>query len=210
MNEVAITGDKRMTVKEVAQAFNCAESTIQKHIKDIFPEIVQHGKTTWLTEKQVTQIKLELGVHGNSLPSSGLPKTLLEKQMLIRQASMLQDEIIADLTRELEESNKQLQMQAPKVDFYDAVTGSNDAIDMKNAAKVLNMGIGRNILFDILRENKILMADNSPYQKYIDSGYFRVIESKWNTPDGETRISLKTVVYQKGIEFIRKVVRDSK
>jgi len=98
MNEVAITGDKRMTVKEVAQAFNCDERTIQLKVKEFFPEIVQHGKTTWLTEKQVTKIKLKLGVHSNSVSSFGLPKTLLEKQMLIKQASMLQDEIIADLT----------------------------------------------------------------------------------------------------------------
>jgi phage antirepressor YoqD-like protein len=50
------------------------------------------------------------------------------------------------------------------------------------------------------------MPDNKPYQKYIDNGYFRVIEQKWTRPDGETVISFKTLVYQKGIDYIRKIV----
>ena len=94
----------------------------------------------------------------------------------------------------------------PKAEFYDAVTDSTDAIDVGNAAKVLNMGVGRNTLFKILRDNKILMHDNIPYQEFIDRGYFRTIEQKYNKPDGSTQISIKTVVYQKGLDFIRKLL----
>lgn len=43
-------------------------------------------------------------------------------------------------------------------------------------------------------------------QKYIDAGYFRVIESKYVTPLGETKISLKTVVFQKGVAYINKLL----
>ena len=98
---------------------------------------------------------------------------------------------------------------APKADFFDQVTNSKDAIEMKEAAKVLNMpGIGRNNLFQILRDKKILMENNTPFQTFIDRGYFRVIESKWVTPEGETKINLKTVVYQKGLDFIRRTVTE--
>lgn len=95
---------------------------------------------------------------------------------------------------------------APKVEFFEQVTGSKDTVDMAQAAKVLNMGIGRNKLFELLRDNKVLQQNNQPYQKYIDCGYFRVIESKFTKPTGDTSINLKTVVYQKGLNHIRKLI----
>lgn len=107
------------------------------------------------------------------------------------------------------ELQSQIQEMTPKVEFYDAVTGSNDTIDMGTAAKVLNMGIGRTRLFALLRDKKILQPNNQPYQRYIDDGYFRIIESKYIKPDGSTNISIKTVVYQKGLDYIRKVVSES-
>jgi len=99
---------------------------------------------------------------------------------------------------------EKLAIMAPKADFYDAVTGSNDTIDMSQVAKTLDMGIGRNKLFELLRSKKILDNRNQPYQAYVDRGYFRIIESKYQKPDGSTHISLKTVVYQRGLDFIRR------
>ena len=78
---------------------------------------------------------------------------------------------------------------------------------MKAVANTLHFkNVGRNKLFDILRTEKILMGNNMPYQKYVDCGYFRTIEQKYSTPDGEVRINVKTLVYQKGVEYIRKVL----
>ena len=94
------------------------------------------------------------------------------------------------------------------MEFYDDVTGSKDTIDMKEVAKILNIkGIGRNKLFEILRNKHILDRNNQPYQKYVDAGYFRIIESRFNLPDGEIKISLKTVVFQKGLDFIRNNIK---
>jgi len=106
--------------------------------------------------------------------------------------------------------NEQLQLEArenaPKVEFFEQVTGSKDTVDVGQAAKVLNIGIGRNKLFELLRDKKVLQNNNQPYQKYIDCGYFRVIESKFTKPNGDTSINLKTVVYQKGLNYIRKLI----
>lgn len=46
-------------------------------------------------------------------------------------------------------------------------------------------------------------------QKYVDRGYFRVIETPYSLPDGTQRINLKTVVFQKGVDFIRKVIKQN-
>lgn len=111
------------------------------------------------------------------------------------------------LEAENAEKEKQLIEQAPKVDFYNCVTGSKDTMDMKEVAKVLNYAtLGRNKLFELLRLANVLDRNNLPYQKYVDAGYFRIIESRYTMPDGETKISLKTVVFQKGIDFIKNVI----
>lgn len=107
---------------------------------------------------------------------------------------------------QIEKQNQLLLEQKPKVDFFEAVTGSKDTIDIGTVAKVLNKKIGRNKLFEILRDKNILMASNMPYQKFIDCGYFRVIETKYNKPDGSTHIGFKTLVYQKGVNYINKII----
>jgi anti-repressor protein len=110
------------------------------------------------------------------------------------------------LAQALEETSAKLIEAQPKAEFYDQVTSSKDAVDMASAAKVLNMGIGRNKLFELLRDEKVLQGNNQPYQKYIDNGCFRVIESKFTKPNGDTSINLKTVVYQKGLTYISKLI----
>lgn len=107
----------------------------------------------------------------------------------------------------IEEQKQKLIEAEPKVEFYDTVTGSDTTIDLGQAAKVLNYkGLGRNRLFQYLREKDILMHNNAPYQKYVDAGYFRLIETTWNMPNNDSMIYLKTVVYQKGLDFLSKVI----
>lgn len=95
---------------------------------------------------------------------------------------------------------------APKVEFFESVAESKDAVEMKAVSSTLNyVAVGRNKLFAILREQKVLQSNNIPYQKYIDAGYFRTIETKKNCGT-EVRIFIKTLVYQKGLDYIRKLL----
>jgi len=123
----------------------------------------------------------------------GVPKSFKEALYLAAQ----QQEIIEQQQALIAES-------APKAEFYDQVTGSKDCIDMAEVAKVCNLGIGRNRLFQFLRDEKILQQSNQPYQSEIDSGHMRMVESKYTKPDGSVCINLKTVVMQKGVDFIIK------
>ena len=80
-------------------------------------------------------------------------KRLKEKPPLsIEQMTMI---VISEMQKKIEE-------QKHKVEFYDAVTGSSDTIDIGQAAKVLNLGYGRNRLFEILREKNILQNNTEP------------------------------------------------
>lgn len=114
--------------------------------------------------------------------------------------------LAANQQEQIEAQSKLLLEQKPKVEFANAVLGSQDSIDMGSVAKVLNKNIGRNRLFQLLRDKKVLQQNNIPYQAMIDRGYFRTIEQKYTKPDGSIHISIKTMVYQKGVAYINKIM----
>ena len=62
---MTVYGEKHMTVREVAEILNCSPETIRANGKDLFPEVFINGKTTYLTEAQVTAIKLKIQGHHN-------------------------------------------------------------------------------------------------------------------------------------------------
>lgn len=108
----------------------------------------------------------------------------------------------------ISQKDKQIEQMKPKAEFFDAVADSKTAISMNEVSKVLGIkGYGRNNLFEFLRNNGILDRWNVPYQRYIDCGWFRVIEQKY-TRNGEPCVSTKTLVYQKGVDAIRKKIMD--
>ena len=80
---------------------------------------------------------------------------------------------------------------------------------MNQMAKLLkdeNIPIGRNRLFEILRKKEILRNNNETYQKYIESGYFKVKENTYDTPYG-TKTYIKTYVTGKGQIWITEKLR---
>ena len=115
--------------------------------------------------------------------------------------------LAADLQEENERQQKLLMEQAPKVEFYDDVVDSKDALPMAMVAKTLNMGIGRNKLFSFLRGKKVLRWNNEPYQDFVEKGWFRCVESKYTKPNGDVCVNIKTVVLQKGLDGIRKLLK---
>jgi len=149
--------------------------------------------------KVADEILPSIRKHGAYMTAEVIERTLTDPDYIIKLATIIKGEREAKLIAQ----HKVLELQ-PKADFYDTVTGSKDSIDIGTVAKVLNFGKGRNTLFKILREHKILMANNVPYQEFCDRGYFRVIESTFTKSNGDTCISYKTVVFQRGIDFIRR------
>lgn len=107
------------------------------------------------------------------------------------QESMSGDELMArailfaqSKINELESKNKQLldkiQIDKPKVDFAEAVGSCKGTISVGTFASVLfdtcGIKLGRNKLFKWMQENHILKKDTTPYQIYLNRGWFEVIE----------------------------------
>ena len=92
----------------------------------------------------------------------------------------------------------------PKAAFFDRVADSSDSFSLAETAKMLETeGYGRNNLIKFLRREGILMASNVAKQRYIDRGYFHIVQSEYLAPDGTPRVKAVTRVYEKGVNFIR-------
>lgn len=119
---------------------------------------------------------------------------LLEKAILVAQRKIAErDRIIAQQKEKIEE-------QQPLVDFAVHVSQTKDTIDMDEMAKIAqgeNISIGRNRLIKWLKEKKVLKDNRTPYQTFIDRGYFDVVETKKETMYG-TMVFPKTVITGKG------------
>jgi anti-repressor protein len=95
----------------------------------------------------------------------------------------------------------QLEAQAPKVAFADAVGNAENTQTISQVAKVI--GIGPRKLFAFLRENGVLMVNDLPYQHHLECGRFKVIEVAYKNGAGEDRMKLQTRVTGKGVTFIQ-------
>lgn len=125
---------------------------------------------------------------------------------------MTEEEIVGKAfliqTRRLKEAHEQIALLAPKAEFYDAAMSSESLLSMEEVAKILDMGFGRNNLFEFLRREKILRANNIPYQRFVNAGYFKLIEKTYSTPEKRHVVSTVCYVKQKGLDYIRKLVKD--
>lgn len=129
---------------------------------------------------------------------------LLEKAILVAQRKIAErDKIIAEQKEKIAE-------QKPLVDFANHVSQTKDTIDMDEMAKIIrdeNINIGRNRLIKWLKEKKILKDNRTPYQKYIERGYFDVVEVEKDTNYG-TKVFPKTVITGKGQIWITEKLRN--
>lgn len=69
--------------------------------------------------------------------------------------------------------------QKPAVEFTETVQSGQCNISMKDCAKAL--GLGRNTMMSILRDESVLMKCNTPYQSFIERGYFTVYQTTSKT-----------------------------
>jgi len=152
----------------------------------------------WITSVVIPSIRK----HGGYL----LDQENLSTEEILARAVLLSDSVIKEKQKKIELLKTKIEIDQPKVEFYDELASCDNAISIAATAKAIGIAnIGRNTLFDILRKKHILDKENQPYQKYIDMKWFRVLVTKYNVSDS-VKITTKTLVFPKGVEKIRQVV----
>ena len=126
----------------------------------------------WCTEKLD-----ELMRYGMTATQPTLEQMINNPDLVISLATQLKNE--REEKARLEQEKKRLEdktaRQEPLVSFAEAAFKAEGKVDIGQAAKILNLGFGRNTLFKKLKEVGVFFKDrNEPKQKYIDAGYFEM------------------------------------
>jgi anti-repressor protein len=155
----------------------------------------------WVTSEVLPAIRK----HGIYATPTTIENMIANPDFAIQLLQKLKEE--QEAKRKLE--NKLIEVK-PKVEYAEAIEKTENSIDLGKYAKIiakrLEKHMGRNTLFKMLREHKILMKDNIPYQKYIDKGYFEVIETTFYK--GDTLCTgTKTLVTGKGQQKLYHIVK---
>jgi anti-repressor protein len=127
---------------------------------------------------------------------SNIPKTLPEALRAYATA-VEEQEKLKQIVRE----------QQPKVALAEQCLIATNLQSMLDVSKVLQ--IGRSKLFAFLRDEFILRKDNTPYQRFMEAGYFEVKLSSITM--GEKVVNkTQTFVTPKGLDYIRERINTDK
>lgn len=201
MNELELFNGERdfyddtMTIKELSEILGCSRDSIERAIKKEMPGMMRKGKTTRLDEMQVTCIKLIIQADNNFRQVAEV-KTNLEKALIIQQAAKFQQEIIDSISIE----NKQLKIEnnkmKPKEIMYDKFMDSEELYEIATVAKMIRGNVGRNKLKKWMKDNKIIMNNNDPYQNH--KSHVRIIPKQ--TPN--KNIYMQPFLTTAGVKYI--------
>lgn len=161
----------------------------------------------WVTSEVLPTIR-KTGQYG----SYEVPKTFAEALLLAAK----NQQKIEEQQRMIAEKQMQIEKDAPKVLFTDAVVGSKSSVLIGELAKMLSVNgytIGQNRLFALLREQGYLGKSgeyyNIPNQAYIEQGLFE-LKKTTHSENGIMKTSTTTKVTGKGqVYFINKFLKRS-
>lgn len=115
-------------------------------------------------------------------------------------------ELVKGLMTQIEEQQNQIKEMQPLAERWKAYMDSEGYITMSKFAKSLNIkNIGRNKMFDILREHNVLRQNNEPYQAYINRGYFKVKITINNNHN-----NTQTLITPKGADWLYEKLKEWK
>ncbi len=174
-------------------------------------------KHYWLTRKGCDMVANKMIGEKGVLFTATYVTKFEEMERTLSQPRVLTRLELIELARESElarieaehkaaEYQFQLQEQAPKVLFADAVTTSHDCILLRELALVLKqngVNIGQNRLFQQLRERAYLVKRhgsdwNTPTQRSMELGLFEIRETPIVHSDGKVTVSKTPKVTGKG------------
>lgn len=148
----------------------------------------------WITSEVLPSIRK----HGTYLTDTKIEDVLSNPDLLISLAMQLKEE-----RAEKAKLQKTLKNQEAKIDFIDRVLDVEEKIDVGQAAKILELPFGRNILFKKLRESGIFFKNrNEPKQEYITRGYFQIKEKFIERENHDSFIVIKVLITQRGLGFL--------
>ena len=156
------------------------------------------SKNTEAAVKFKGRVVLAYSKARRQLQSQSLSTELTRKQIL---------SLALEAEEALEKANAIIAEQAPQVALAQKVIEATNLQTVAHVAK--EFGMGRQRMFKFLRDQKILLSDNTPLQRYIDAQYFEV-RLKPIAMGGNQMNYAQTFVTGKGIAYIHKLIENQK
>ena len=170
----------KMTVKEVAEVLGVTAEAIKKHIRELYPDTIQNGVTTYLTEEQVYNIKKRM-IPTTSVVAATTSLDIEEMTVKVIQYHMAEAE---RLRIENAKQSEQLAIAAPKVESFDAMQRGQNVMSVTQAAKHFGLH-PKTEVFPYLRDCGYLTGRDLPSQAALDAGY--LVQRQVRCPDGVFR-----------------------
>jgi len=134
-----------------------------------------------------------------------MEKRLHDSKYIIPQTFAEALELAAKQTRELESKERIIALQAPKVEFADKISNTENLVDIGQTSKLLKLPFGRNTFFKKLREDGIFFRNrNEPLQEYVERNYFKLFQELIQTNTHGNFSVTKVCVTQKGLFWLSK------
>jgi phage antirepressor YoqD-like protein len=205
MNEPARQGDRRMTVREVAEALGITDEAIKWHIRKLYPDLMRNGVTTYLNEAQVTAVKNQIGTGRNDLQNVLQVKnvvTAIDIERMTLQVIEYHRGRIKELEAENKEQQERLAIVEPKAETLDKITATNSDISVRELAAILAIPhLGQNNFLERLRQDGYIDGYNRPYRQHIEAGL--MYEKEYYVPQLDaTKRQLR--ITQKGVAYFAK------
>lgn len=210
MNDIEKISFREMTIAEVAKALSVDMSTVRRYIEKVFPGRLKSGIKTWLNEEEVTLIKLKLQENQHLVRPAELPKTDLEKKLLVKQAMDILNEEIEELKGQVESQSLQLEEAKPKIEFHDQLETTKDVIPIAEYANLLSkrgFDIGEKRLFKFFYEKNYLITRIRPFQKCLENKWMEVKEYTYIDRNEQERIGRRVFITGKGQTYFTGIVK---
>ena len=226
----SINGEPWFVGKDVAVAlgYSNTKDAIQRHVDP--EDRIQNDGVVFLDpigREQRPTIVNESGLYslilGSKLPgakkfkrwvtSEVLPSIRKNGGYIAGQETMSDDDLLAKAlmvaTKKIEERERLLEEQKPKVIFADAVSASENTILIGELAKILRANgceTGQNRLFETLRNDGFLINRkgtdyNMPTQKSMELGLMKIKENAITHSDGHVSITKTPKITGKGQQY---------
>lgn len=219
-DEITENGMKMMSygeIKEIINSENISHLKISRQGTNIFSKRAVLNIAMLLRDSEVAKkVRTTLLDQQEEMTDEQKVKSITEEEQLLlaimKSSSPVEQAIaVSELNnyhnRHKAELNVLIEKQKPKADSYDTFMSAEGYQKMNQVAK--SLGMGRNTLFEFLRNNQILMKDNTPYQRFINNGYFKVREIAVDKGFAK-EMKTQTLVTAKGVDYISKKLKEQK
>jgi phage antirepressor YoqD-like protein len=184
-----------MTVREVADVLGVTDEAIKKHIRELYPDLMQERVTTLIDQEQFTRIKQRMRL---TTKVASTITDLEAAEMLVKSAEHFKVRFEQEQKLRIETEHK-LSIAEPKAETLDKITATKSDISVRELAAILALPhMGQNNFFVLLRNDGYIDGYNHPYRRYIEAGL--MYEKEYYVPQLDaTKRQLR--ITQKGVAY---------